>query len=446
MKNELLSKDIKSLLKELAIPSIIGILFNTFYNVIDTFYAGLISTNALAGLSMSFFLYYMIVGIGFGFSSAITALIGNSLGKNKQFLAKIYANKGIVFMFLLGAFSGTLGFIFSPDLLKFMGASEEYLPYGLEYIRVLVLATPLFLTTYSLNAILVAKGDTKSYRNTLVIGFFLNLALNPLFIYGFLFIPALGVSGIALATVLVQVISIILLGIKVIKINMLCLNLKMYLPDFRIYKNFLSQGLPSSLNSLTMALGGILLMFFVAKYGIYAVAGYGVAIRVEQILLLPALGISSATLTLIANNYGAKKLDRVSQIYKISLKYSFIISCIGIILALIFGKFALSLFDDNLEVIEFASEYLYIEVFAFFGYSTLFISVSFLQGIKKPKMIFYVGLYRQILAKLAIFYPFVFWLKLPIISLWLGLLGIIYSAAVFMYLYCKEKIKTFKPY
>lgn len=441
MSNELILRDIKSLLKELAIPSIIGILFNTFYNIIDTFYAALISTNALAGLSMSFFLYYMIVGIGFGFSSAITALIGNALGKNKHYLAKIYANKGIVFMVGLGSFSGAIGFIFAPNLLKFMGASDEYLPFGLEYIRTLVVATPLFLTTYSLNAILVAKGDTKSYRNTLIIGFFLNLALNPLFIYGFLFIPPLGVAGIALATVLVQVFSIIFLGIKVFKIKMFCANFKMYLPDFRVYKSFLAQGLPSSLNSLTMALGGILLMFFVARYGINAVAGYGIAIRVEQILLLPALGISSATLTLVANNFGAKELSRVREIYQISLKYSFILSFIGIILALIFGKFALNLFEDNSEVIDFASKYLYIVVFAFFGYSTLFISVSFLQGIKKPKMIFYVGIYRQVLAKIALFYPIVFILKLPIIYIWLGLLGIIYSAAIFMYLYCKRILK-----
>lgn len=441
MSNELILRDIKSLLKELAIPSIIGILFNTFYNIIDTFYAALISTNALAGLSMSFFLYYMIVGIGFGFSSAITALIGNALGKNKHYLAKIYANKGIVFMVGLGSFSGAIGFIFAPNLLKFMGASDEYLPFGLEYIRTLVVATPLFLTTYSLNAILVAKGDTKSYRNTLIIGFFLNLALNPLFIYGFLFIPPLGVAGIALATVLVQVFSIIFLGIKVFKIKMFCAKLKMYLPDFRVYKSFLAQGLPSSLNSLTMAIGGILLMFFVARYGINAVAGYGIAIRVEQILLLPALGISSATLTLVANNFGAKELSRVREIYQISLKYSFILSFIGIILALIFGKFALNLFEDNPEVIDFASKYLYIVVFAFFGYSTLFISVSFLQGIKKPKMIFYVGIYRQVLAKIALFYPIVFILKLPIISIWLGLLGIIYSAAIFMYLYCKRILK-----
>lgn len=441
MSNELILRDIKSLLKELAIPSIIGILFNTFYNIIDTFYAALISTNALAGLSMSFFLYYMIVGIGFGFSSAITALIGNALGKNKHYLAKIYANKGIVFMVGLGSFSGAIGFIFAPNLLKFMGASDEYLPFALEYIRTLVVATPLFLTTYSLNAILVAKGDTKSYRNTLIIGFFLNLALNPLFIYGFLFIPPLGVAGIALATVLVQVFSIIFLGIKVFKIKMFCANFKMYLPDFRVYKSFLAQGLPSSLNSLTMALGGILLMFFVARYGINAVAGYGIAIRVEQILLLPALGISSATLTLVANNFGAKELSRVREIYQISLKYSFILSFIGIILALIFGKFALNLFEDNPEVIDFASKYLYIVVFAFFGYSTLFISVSFLQGIKKPKMIFYVGIYRQVLAKIALFYPIVFILKLPIIYIWLGLLGIIYSAAIFMYLYCKRILK-----
>lgn len=131
--NRLINQPIPSLLKELAIPASVGIFFNTLYNVVDTFYAGLISTQAVAGLSMSFFLYFVVVGVGFGFGSAITALIGNSLGRKKVFLGTLYAHKGIFFIVLLGSILAILGFLSAPWLLGVLGAEKEYLPLASSY-------------------------------------------------------------------------------------------------------------------------------------------------------------------------------------------------------------------------------------------------------------------------------------------------------------------------
>lgn len=432
-KNELIEKPIPKLLKELAIPAITGVLFNTLYNVVDTFYAGLISTEAVAGLSISFFLYFAVVGVGFGFGAAITALIGNSLGKKRVFLGSLYAHKGIVFVLLLGSILAVLGYIFAPWVLKSVGAEDNYLPLALEYIRIILFATPFFTATNALNAILVALGDTKSYRNMLIVGFFLNLILNPLFIYGFWILPSLGIKGLALSTALIQVISVIYLGKRVLNEKMLCFTkVRRYLPDWRIYKHLLIQGIPPSMNMLTMSLGSVITIYYVAIYGYEAVAGYGIAFRVEQIMLLPALGLSSAVLSLVSNNFGAKLNSRVKETVKLALLVGFLISVIGIFLTFSIGEWVISKFDSNEIVIQRAMEYLRIEVFAFFGYVVLFISVSALQGIKKPKMILYVGLYRQIFGKIIIFSLFVFWFKLPYIWLWYGLFFIIFSSALFL--------------
>ena len=444
MKNttNLTTQNIPTLIKQLAIPASTGMFFNTMYNVVDTFYAGLISTQAIAALSLSFMIFFLIIGFGYGFSSAITALLGNSFGKKRYKLASIYAHKGLIFVPLIGIILSAIGYFISPYLFTLLGASGEYLDTAIEYINPILFGAVFFMFNFSLNAILVSLGDTKTYRNTLIFGFFANLVLNPLFIYGFLFIPAMGIKGIAIATVLIQVINMFYMLYKVLQTKVIHFEkLEYFLPNIRIYKQFMVQGLPASLNMLTMAIGSLILTYFVAHYGMHAVAGYGIGFRVEQLMLLPALGLSTAVLTLVSNNYGAKKYDRVIEILKTALKYGFIISTVGIITLTLLGEFIISQFDSNEVVVAFGLDYLLVEIWIFYAYVVLFICVSTLQGIKKPKMILYIGLYRQIVAKLIVAFIIVKYFELDFIYLWFGILFMIYSAAIFAYFYTNKLLK-----
>ncbi len=438
---EILTKPIPQLLKDIALPASTGIIFNTLFNVVDTYYAGYISTNAVAGLSISFFLYFMIIGVGYGFSSALTALVGNALGKHKRILASIYAHKGIFFILLLGIFVGSLGFAFSKELLILVGAKKEYLPFALTYIDTILLSAPFFLLNAGLNALLVSLGDTKTYRNILILGFFANLILDPLFVFGIGGFGAMGIAGIAFATVLIQILSSFYLALKVLKTNLIGLHVKQYLPKISIYKQILSQGTPPALNMITMSLGSILIVHYVTFYGMDAVAGFGIAFRVQQIILLPVLGLNSAVLSLVSNNYGAKLYDRVKDSIKYSLLVGGTIGVVGIIITFTFGENLLNLFSKNPEVLSFGVDYLYVEVLNIFGYVSIFICVSTLQGIKKPKVIFYVGLYRQIIAIIPIFWLIAVYFKLPFINLWFGLMFVVYSSAIFLLWYTRRMLK-----
>jgi len=440
--SHLIKENIPTLLKQIAIPASTGMFFNTMYNVVDTFYAGLISTQAISALSLSFMIFFTIVGIGYGFSSAITALIGNASGRSKRFLASLYAHKGIFFMQIVAIVLTIVGFIISPYLFKILGASGDYLQMSLDYINIILAGTIFFMTNFALNAILVSRGDTKSYRNTLIFGFFANMILNPLFIYGFLFIPAMGIEGIALSTVLIQLINALYLLKKVMNTKLVHFEkISYFLPHKKVYKDMIAQGIPSSMNMLIMSIGSLILMYFVSLYGVKAVAGYGIGFRVEQIMLLPALGLSSAVLALVSNNYGAKKYDRVIETVNKALKYGFIIATFGIIFLYLFGKLIISQFDSDPTVIGYGYDYLVVEVLIFYAYVILFICVSTLQGIKKPKMILYIALYRQLIAKYAIAYVLVIWLALDYIYLWVGVLVMIYSAAIFAYFYTQRLLK-----
>lgn len=439
---KLLTQDIPTLLKSLAIPASTGMFFNTMYNVVDTFYAGLISTQAIAALSLSFMIFFLIIGLGYGFSSAIIALLGNSFGRKKNHLASIYAHKGIFFLQSIGLVLMCVGFISAPYLFQLLGASGEYLNIATSYINIILWGTVFFMTNFALNAILVARGDTKTYRNTLILGFFLNLALNPLFIYGYAFIPAMGIKGIALSTVLIQIVTMSYMFYKVLQTKIIHFNnLQYFLPHIKIYKEFFKQGTPASLNMITMAMGSILLTYFVSHYGVKAVAGYGIGFRVEQIMLLPALGLSTAVLSLVSNNYGAKLYDRVYLIVKTALKYGFIISTFGIGFLYLFSKVLIELFDKDLEVVQFGYDYIVVEVWIFYAYIVLFVCISTLQGIKQPKMIFYIGLYRQLIAKFFVAFLIVKYFELDYIYLFVGILIMIYSAAIFAFFYTKSKLK-----
>lgn len=439
----LTTQNIQSLIKQLTIPASVGMFFNTMYNVVDTFYAGLISTQAIAALSLSFMIFFLIIGFGYGFSSAITALLGNALGREKYKLASIYAHKGLIFVPLIGLGLSIIGYFTAPWLFTLLGAKEEYLQISIDYINPILFGAVFFMFNFSLNSVLVATGDTKTYRNSLIFGFFANLALNPLFMYGFLFIPAFGIKGIAIATVVVQIINMFYMLYKVLQTKLIHFEkLEYFIPNIKVYKQFLIHGIPSSLNMLTMAIGSLILTYFVSHYGMFAVAGFGIGYRVEQLMLLPALGLSTAVLALVSNNFGAKKYDRVVEIFTTALKYGFIISTIGIITLTILGRFIISLFDDNPVVVNFGVDFLLVEIWIFYAYVVLFICVSTLQAIKQPKMILYISLYRQIFAKLIIAYLIVKYFELNFIYLWFGILFMIYSAAIFAFFHTNRLLKN----
>ena len=437
----LTTKNIPFLLKQISIPVSMGMFFQTMYNVVDTFYAGYISTQAVAAISLGFIFFYILVGIGNGLSTALTSLIGNAFGRKKAFLASLYAYKGILFIPVVGILFSIIGYFVAPHMFMLLGAKGTYLQLALDYINIILIGNIFFMINYSCNAILNGLGDTKTFRNTLIFGFFANIALNPLFMYGYAFIPAMGLEGIAASTVFVQALIMFYLVKKVLDTSMVDFsNLMYYLPEKRIYKELIAQGIPSSLNIVIMGLGAVILMYFISDYGYKAVAGYGIAFRIETILLMPALGLSTSALIIISNNYGAKQYKRVFETLYTSLKYGFLICGVGAAFLYFFGEMIIRLFDADKEVIQFSMNYLIVQIWVFFALLALYVCVSALQGIKKPKMVFYIGMYRQIVAQILIAFLVVKYFQLDIMYLWFGILLMVYSAAIFLFFYTKRTL------
>lgn len=433
MTPNLLKDPIPQLFKAIAVPASVGYFFNTMYNVVDTYYAGQLSVEAIAVLSISFPVFFMIIALGVGVSQGTTAILSNVLGEKKPEEATHYAHQAIVFGVIMSVLLTGLGLLASPSLFQLLGAQEEYLDTALAYMDVIMYGTLFFMLNFILNGILSAHGDTRSHRNMLFLGFLLNLILNPIFMFGVAFIPELGIAGIAWATVLIQVVTTVYLATKVRKLGQLQFTrVAPYKPDVKALRALFQQGYPASLNMFTVALGIFIITFYLSEYGKTAVAAYGVAIRTEQIFLLPTIGLNIATLSLAGQNNGAKNYDRVREVYRSALRYGFYIAVVGGVAMLLLKDLSLRIFTEDDAVLSIGNSYLLIASFLIWFYSALFVTVSLLQGLKKPIYALWVGLSRQILFPIIFFSLGTYVLKLEVWNIWASIALITSLSAVVM--------------
>ena len=443
MKNDDLTKgDIPRQIKKIAIPASVGFFFNTMYNVVDTYFGGLVSTDALAALSLSFPVFFVIIAMGLGVATGATALIANALGAKDQNLAKTYSFQAITFSIIISLILTVVGFYISPFLFKLLGAEGEYLQIAVSYVNVIFIGSVFLGLTFVINGILNAQGDTKTFRDFLVLGFFLNLLLNPMLMFGWLGLPALGLAGVAWATLIIQIIGVFYMTRVLIKKGILCSGCNhLFYPQLKYFKELARQGFPASLNMLTVAVGIFVITYFISPFGKTAIAAYGIATRIDQIALLPSIGLNVAALSLIGQNNGAKKFERCQEIYRTVMKYGLIVSSFGIVGVLFLTEKLMALFTKDAEVIAIGSHYLLISVLVYWAYAILFMLTSVLQGLRKPMFAVWIGLYRQIIAPLAFFYFFSRVLGWELNGIWWGIFAINWTAVVISYLYAKKVMR-----
>jgi putative MATE family efflux protein len=440
--NRLIEEPIPGLVRDITVPASIGFLFNTMYNVVDTYFSGLISTQALASLSLSFPVFFIIIAMGTGISTGTTALIANALGAGQTAKAGLLAIQGITFGSLTAIALTALGIYVSPVMFSILGASNDYLVMVVAYMNAIFVGTVFFILNYMLNAVLNGLGETRPFRNFLIAGFFMNILLDPWFIYGGFGLPAMGIIGIAIATVIIQVMGCFYLGYKVYRMGLFSGRaLSDVIPRPGPFKEIARQGLPASFNMLTVGMGIFVITYFVSHFGKEAVAAYGIAMRVEQIVLVPTIGLNIATLTLVAQNNGAGRFDRVRAALRTCLKYGAYVMAIGTIAVLLGARPLMALFTEDGSVVDVGATYLRIDALVFYAYVVLFVHVAALQGMRRPMFAVWIGLYRQIAAPVILFWTLtrVFDFGLP--GIWWGIFAITWSAALLTLVYARSLLR-----
>ena len=393
------------LLRKVTIPASTGSLFQTFYNLVDTYFAGRISPEALAAIAKSWPIYFIAIAVAVGIGAGTTALISNAIGAKEDKKASMYVAQSIVFAIVISILVTAFGLNFSDELLRVMGSSDQSIILTKEYLDIIFYGAIIVLVQLSLNGTLNAQGDTKSYRNVLIFTFFLNIFLNPLFVFGYWFIPAFGIAGLAIATLVSQCIGLIYLANKVY-----CCKLRKYLflecykPKIDYISTLFKQSVPIMFTMLMIMFGVFNIFYFVGQFGELETAGYGTAVRIEQVLLLPVIGLNTAVLAIAGQNFGAKMHFRVKEVYGKALMFGTGFMILAGIIIYLTSELIISLFTNDPQVIQNGA--LYLQVAAFIGpvYPVFFITSALFQALKRPIYSLYMTILRLTL--------------IPFLSLW----------------------------
>ena len=252
----------------------------------------------------------------------------------------------------------------------------------------------------------------------------------------------MGIKGIAIATISAQFI-----GMSYIIYKAYLTDLKQYLylecffPKFNLIKELLIQGIPASLGMMMISLGIYIILYFISMFGVFALAGYGTAIRFEQIFLLPILGLNAAVLSIAGQNFGAKNYERVEEVYNKALKYGCTIMFFAGILIYFSAETAVSLFTNDEEVIKYGTTYLQITALMEPIYPIFFISNALLQGLKKATYVMFLSMFRMVILPLITLSFLILYLKSSFDFVFWGLLIINWIFGIFLFIFTKIVMK-----
>ncbi len=417
--NPLTDGDISQQIRRIGIPVGIGVLFNSLFQVVDTFYAGAISREALAALALSFPIYFIIIGLGSGLGTGAAALIGNALGAGDREEAAHLAAQGLALTVLLSLATATVGIAVSPRLFEILGVVGDGVRFNMSYITPIFQAAVCFNLVFMFHAALSAQGETRPFRNFLMLGFVLNIFLDPWFIYGGWGLPAMGIAGVGIATALVQLIGSLYLGWRATHSRLFsAFNLRMLLPDLRRVLQIIRQGAPPALDLSTVSIGGFIVTYFISRFGTDVVAAYGIASRLDGLIWIPLVGLDVATLVLVAQNNGARHYARMWQTFNIALRYGLILMTVSGIIVFVFAYELIGIFTTEAAIIETGVVYIRISALGLWAKPLGFIGFAALRGIKRPLLPMAISMTRMIILPAILLYVLVTLLGAGLLSIW----------------------------
>ena len=338
---------IPKLILSLAAPTILSMLITSIYNLADTFFVGQISTSASGAVGIVSSLMAILQALGFMLGHGSGSIISRSLGSQNTDAATRFASTSFFTALVFGGIITAAGLLTLPDFMMLLGSTETILPHACAYARYILLAAPIMMSSLVMNNILRYEGKASFAMIGLVTGGLLNIALDPLFIFGL----GMGTAGAGLATALSQTISF-------------CILLSMFLrgktvSQFRItavtrspaeFGTILMTGMPSFGRQGLNSIGGMLLNIAARGYGDAAVAGMSIVSRIFMFIISVAIGVGQGLQPVAAFNYGAHKFRRVRQAAIFTMGAAFCMLVVLVALCWVDSDALIRLFRDDPEV------------------------------------------------------------------------------------------------
>lgn len=348
---DLLNNDIAVTLRKMTLPMILAMVVLMTFGLVDTFFIGLLGTQELAAISFTFPVTFTVISLNIGLGIGTSAIIAKLLGSGQQHQAKETATGALMLTMVLAIVLAIVGVMTMDSIFRLMGADEEQLVFIKEYMLVWYAAGVFLAMPMVGNSVLRASGDTKTPSYVMAFGGLINVILDPILIFGWGPVPAFGIQGAAIATLVAWAAGLFyILYILAIKRKLIEPKLLNWQQLKRSTGGILKIGLPAAgANMLTPISAGVVTAI-VAGYGPEAVAAWGVGGRLESIASIVVLSLSMSLPPFISQNFGANKLERVGQAYSLCVKFVIVWQLlIFAVLALLSGVLA-HVFTDEPEV------------------------------------------------------------------------------------------------
>ena len=328
----------------LSIPIVVTNLFQTAYNIADTFWLGQYGTDALAAISFAFPMVFLVISLGMGISVAGSVLVAQYTGSDAEREAEYAASQTMTFAVIASIVLGAGGYLFIDRFLAIMGASEAVLPLATGYMEVISLGLVFMFGFAVFIALMRGYGDTITPMLVMFGSVVINIIIDPFLIFGWTVVenapivgtisfPELGIQGAAVATVFSRALALAVGLVIMFRGNRgVQINLRDMVPDLEYFRRLVRIGLPASVEGTGRALSMNLLLFVVAMFPDAIVAAYGIGTRVFSVVFLPATAVARGVETMTGQNIGADKPDRARRATRLGASVLFgVLSVIGII-------------------------------------------------------------------------------------------------------------------
>lgn len=348
IKQDLTQGPIIKTLLSLAWPIIVANILSMTYQLTDTFWVGRLGAGAVAAISLSFPIIFLLISVAGGLAMAGSIMVAQFKGKKDEKNVKFFSAQVFSLMFISAILITVLGYIFTPVLLGMMRPEAAVFTMGVSYLRWSFLGITLLFIYYVYQALMRGVGEVKIPMYLVLFTVLLNLLLDPLFIFGWGPVPAMGVSGAAIATIgtqgLAGFVALFLMFKGTKGIN---LDLKDLKPNWPAFKKLFKLGIPSSIENSMMALSILALLFLVTDYGTDVLAAYGIGGRISNMLFIPIAGLTMASATLVGQSFGAGKKERVEEIIRKVARLVFLLALIVSVIIFFSAEFLAGIFVPN---------------------------------------------------------------------------------------------------
>jgi len=351
-------------LVKLALPIVFANLLQTAYQLIDTFWVGRLGAEAVAAVSLSFPINFLMMSMGGGLFIAGSILVAQNKGRGDLEQVDYISAQTMMMLILVSVIISPLGYFFAEPIMKLIGAQGNVLPNAVSFLQITFLGSIFLFGYFAFQALMRGVGDVKTPIRIVFATVVMNFVLDPPLIMGWGPIPAMGVSGAAIATVICQGVAMVW-GLALLFSGKYGIHLKAknFRLDMPLLKKMFILGLPSSIEQSARAMGLTLMSFLVASFGTITIAAYGLGTRVFSFIIIPAIGFAMATSTLVGHNIGAGKVDRAEKVGKTAALIAFVFLTAMGVLVFLFARSIVTVFIPNdLEVINHSV--VFIRIFA----------------------------------------------------------------------------------